>query len=164
MFHLLILLSLLACNGYGVVSVSLTASMLNQRGYNNQSTYVYISDFTITDIDPNAFKGYTQMTYLSLIVNASKLDLGLFKDSVNLGWLRLFTQSAQITNLKKITLPSLMILYLYDYPLASLDTNVINGTPNLSSLFFSSSYSYINQPGALKTNQLSPLLAGSFVC
>ena len=83
MFHLLVLISLLASNN--VIAVTLNASLLNQLGYNNQSSSINIGDYSINDIDPNAFKGYSKLKDLSLSSNAfTKIDLGVFKDLVNL--------------------------------------------------------------------------------
>ena len=72
MFHLLVLISLLTSNAYDVVAVTLDAALLTQLGYNNQSPNVRITFENITDLDPNAFKGYTNLKNLNLTFNALK--------------------------------------------------------------------------------------------
>ena len=104
MYHLLVLLSLMASNVYGVVAVTLDASMLTQFGYNNQSSGIYFFHKNIDDIEPNAFNGYTKLTFVDLLYNfLTKLDLSLFKDLVNLAIL--YFQGnillTQLTNVKK---------------------------------------------------------------
>ena len=154
MLRLLVLLSLLACNQYDVSAVTLDATLLAQLGFNNQSSYVNVDENNITDIDPNAFKGYTRLTFLTMKSNAfSKLDLSAFKDLVNLQLLSLGSNPllTQLTNSKKIIFQFLEELDCYNNPLTSLDSNVINGLPNIVSFYAINDY----QLSPLKPNQLS---------
>ena len=155
MFHLLfVFLSLLlTSNSYGVVAVTLNASMLNQLGYNNASTSINIYSSNIDDIDPNTFKGYTNLTSLTMqSCGFKQVDLGLFKDLTSLKILDLsFNPLTQLTNPKKISFPFLHYLILNNCPLISLDQNVINGTPNLTSFSIENDVQFYQ----LKTNQLS---------
>lgn len=128
MFHLLVLLVIIACNSkYGVFAVTLDASLLSQRGYNNESWYIQISYSNIDGIDPNAFKEYTKVIGLDLQSNQlSKVDIGLFKDIVNLTTIDLsYNPLTQITNSKKIVFSIMRNLRLYECPLSSsFDSNV----------------------------------------
>ena len=165
MFNLLVLLSLLASNAYGVAAYTLDASMLTQLGYNNQSTFVFIGDSNMTDIDPNAFKGYTKMTNLFITsTSMPKLDLEVFKDSLNLQAMTFWGNSSltELTNSKKIVFPFMGGLSFENSPLANIDSNVINAFPNLTSFYFTcgfmwpySDYTCQNKL-ILKPNQLSP--------
>ena len=157
MFCLLILISLLAINAYDVTAATLNASLLNQFGYNNQSDKISLIGYFITDIDPNAFKGYTQLRMLSLVgLELSKIDLEIFNDSVNLGYLKLSENPlTQLTNSKKIQFPSLRCLFLDNCALNNLDSNVINALPNLIVLSVKTYHSCQLSP--LAPNQLSPL-------
>lgn len=74
MIHLLVLISLLACKG--VIGFTLNAAMLS--GISNQSSTITITNNDITDIDPNAFKGYSKVTSLFMYYTALvKVDLSL---------------------------------------------------------------------------------------
>ena len=152
------MLSLIASNAYGVAAVTLDASMLAQLGYNNKTTDVNIGDFAITDIDPNAFKGYKNLTYFRVQPSGlAKIDLSVFNDSVNLQNILFINNPSltQITNSKKVVFPSMQSLLLSGCPLNNLDSNVINSLPNLGSLEINN---YNNlQLSPLKPNQLSPL-------
>jgi Leucine-rich repeat (LRR) protein len=119
MFHLLVLLSLLATNAYDVTAISLDATLLTQLGFNNQSSYVSIDGYNISDIDPNAFKGYTRLTYFRMVSNSlSKLDLSVFKDSIYLKMLYIRNNPlTQLTNSKKIIFQFLEELDCYYNPL-----------------------------------------------
>lgn len=153
MYQLLVLLSLLASNAYGVIAVTLDASMLNQLGYNNQSYRIYTMDLNITDIDPEAFKGFPLMIELDFFNSPlTKLDLEVFKYSSNLQLLNFQScKLTQLTNSKKIKVPSLYKLVFFDTPLVSLDSNVIQGLPNLVRFILYWSF----QLSPLKPNQLS---------
>ena len=156
MFYLAVLISLLASNSYGVVAVTLDATLLIQLGNNNQSSSVYINGNNITDIDPNAFNGYTQLKSLSIQQSAlSKIDLGLFKDLVNLQSLDFSYNPSltQLTNSKKIAFPFIQSLLLNSCPLPSLDSNVINALPNLTQFYAQNANPVQLSP--LKANQLS---------
>jgi Leucine-rich repeat (LRR) protein len=153
MFHFLVLLSLLTSIAYRVVAVTLDASLLTQLGYNTKSYGIYVDRENITDIDPNAFKGYTQVNYIGLQMNLiSKLDLEVFKELVNLRQVFLsYNPLTQLTNVKKLTFPQITSFYLNDCQLKSVDTDVINGLPNL--MYFDVERCYLNDP--LKPNQFS---------
>lgn len=159
MFHLVVFLSLLASIDYGVTAVTLDASLLTQRGYNNESLGIYIFGAgnnninDIDNIDPNAFKGYTKLLGLNLRLNAlSKIDFEVFKDLVSFRGLDLsFNPLTQLTNSKKIVFPFFESLSLNGCPLTSLDSNVINSLPNLTTFDFQNGY----QLNSLKPNQLS---------
>lgn len=69
MIHLLVL-SLLASNVYNAVSLILDVSLLTQLGFNNSSSIISINGYNISEIDPNAFKGYNQVTSLSFSLTA----------------------------------------------------------------------------------------------
>ena len=154
MFHLLVL-SLLASNVYSVAAVTLNASLLTQLGYNNKSSYIFINGNDITDIDSDAFNGYNQLTTFTILSSSlSKIDLGVFKDLVNLETLDLrYNPLSQLTNSKKITFPFLQVLDLNGCPLANLDSNVVNSLPNLVKLVVYNSNPIQLSP--LKINQLS---------
>lgn len=154
MYQLLVLLSLLASNPYGVAAITLDASLVNQYICNNQSYGVYIWEFDITDIDPEAFKGCTLMTNLYFNYNPlTKLDLEVFKYSSNLQLLNFQnSQLSQFTNSKKITLPSVKRLIFYNTPLVSLDSNFIQGLPSVAQFILN----WNVQLSPLKANQLSP--------
>ena len=151
MFHLLVLLSLLARYAYGV---TLNAALLTQLGYNNYSTFLGLHFQDITDIDPNAFNGYTQVRNVLLMANSlSKVDLSSFKELIKLEILDLeFNPLTELTNSKKITLPSVQFLSCFSTQLASLDSNVTKGLPNIT--FFEVQNSYNLSP--LRPNQLLP--------
>lgn len=137
MFHLLVLLSLIVINANGVVAVTLDASFLTQLGYNNQSSDVNIGSFNITDIDPNTFKGYTNLTHLAIgRSRLSKIDLGMFKDSVKLQEIELTTNPSliELTNSKKIVFPFMRRLFIWGCSLTNLDSNIITALPNLTNL------------------------------
>ena len=153
MFRLLVFISLLAINSYGVIAITLDANLLTQLGYNNQSLLVYANGYNITDIDPDAFKGYNQLTILRLQSDGlSKVDLSLFKDLVKLEILDLNNNPSmtELTNSKKIIFPFIAHLYCDNSKLTSLDSNVINGLPNLLTFFVQN-----GQFSPLKPNQLS---------
>ena len=152
MFHFLVVLSLIASNAYDVTSVTLDASMLTLFGYNKESSYVFFYNSNVTDIDPNAFKGYSKVTTLGLPNNAlAKIDLEWFKDMVNLTYLYISDNPllTQVVNPKKIVFPLMQVLEIARCPLTSFDSNVINALPNLVSFTG-------NQPSPIKPNQLSP--------
>ena len=152
MLNFLVLISLLA-NTYNVAAVTLNSTLLNQLGFNNQSSIITIVGQQITDIDPNAFKGNTNLIELVLEGNAlTKLDLVVFKDSINLEILDMgINPLTQLTNTNKIKFPSLQILGLFSSLLANLDSNVINAFPNIMAFNIQND----NQLSPLKTNQLS---------
>ena len=154
MFHLLVLLSLLANNAYKVAAVTLDASLLTQRGFNNESLNINIGVYYITDIDPNAFKGYTKLINFNIEGNElSMLDLGLFKDSVNLTHIDLMDNPlTELTNTQSIVFTYMNWLALHECLLANLDSNLINSLPNLETFVFRSS----NPLTSIKPNQLSP--------
>ena len=169
MYQLLVLLSLLASNMYGVVAITLDASLLTQYRYNNQSKSIHLNELNIDSIDPNVFKGFTEVKELYIQRNQFlKLDLEVFKDLVNLNLLDLSVNPlTQFTNSKKISFPFLQRLGLYLCPLTSLDSNVINGMLNativninydneFAAVAFPYLNAYKNQLSSLKTNQLSP--------
>ena len=154
MYQLLVLLSLLASNAYGVAAITLDASYVNQYICNNQSYSVDIWEFNITDIDPEAFKGCTLLTKLYFNYNPlTKLDLEVFKYSSNLQLLKFMSSNklTQFTNSKKITVPSLKSLIFYGTPLASLDSNLIQGLPNVTQFILN----WNADLSPLKPNQLS---------
>ena len=153
MFHLLVFISLLAINAYGVAAITLDSTLLTQLGYNNQSLQVYAIGYNITDIDPDVFKGYNQLTTLRLQSNGfSKVDLSMFKDLVKLEILDLrYNPMTELTNSKKIIFPFMAHLYCDNSQLTNLDSNIINGLPNLLTFFVQSGY----QLSPLKPNQLS---------
>ena len=153
--YLLVLLSLVTSNVYVVDSYTLTASVLTQLGYNNQSTTIDIRN-RIDSIDLNAFKGYQNLSFLILYTGNGMvtLDLEVFKDLVNLAKLTLDLPSLiNMTNTKKIKFPYLQALRLlggknyknvdFGSALSSLD--------NLTELYIS--YQLIQ----LKPNQFSTL-------
>ena len=127
--------------------------MIAQLGYDNQSLNIYIFENNTTDIDPNAFKGYTQLNYVSLSSNSiKKIDLAVFKDSINLQELDFsFNPLTQFTNSKKIIFPFLRTFFLYDCALESLDSNVVNALPNITYFDVQND----KQLNPLKPNQLS---------
>ena len=153
MFHVLVLLSLLTSNIYNVAAVTLNSTLLTQLGYNNQSYDIGVYGQHITDIDPNAFKGYSSLKYLNLDSNElTNLDLGVFKDSINLQSIDLAANPlTQLTNTKKITFPFLQRFSLYSSSLASLDSNVVNAFPNITSVFIQDNIKL----SPLKPHQLS---------
>lgn len=153
MFRLLVLISLLASNG--AIAFTLNASFLTQLGYNNQSTHVNIYNYDITDIDTNAFKGYSNVVYLSFAsCSLTKIDLEVLKDLVNLVAFEIQDSPfSQMTNSKRIIFKQLQNLNFYDCPLVSLDSNVINSLPNLTQLTIDNH----NQLSPIKPNQLSVL-------
>jgi hypothetical protein len=160
MLHLLVLLiSLLANNAYGVVAISLDETLLTQLGFNNGSLNVVINGYDITEIDVNAFKGYTQMTQLQIEYSGfSTLDLELFKDSVNLQTLTLSYNPSltHLTNSKKLIFPTMRYLNLYVPLLSSLDPNLIKGLPYLNTFYFQMQpLTLSHQLSPLKPNQLS---------
>ena len=151
MFHILVLSILLTSEVYDVGAVTLNASLLTQLGFNNETQYVDLFGRNIDQIDPNAFTGYSKVISLHLEYNSlSKIDLGVFKELVNLQILVLIANPlTQLTNSKKILFPFLQRFYISSYDLdLALDSNVVNAMPNLT--FFQGSIK--NQ---LKPNQLS---------
>lgn len=161
MFHFLVLLSLLLTSngGYRVAAVILDASMLAQLGYNNQSESIFLFNSDINAIDPNTFKGYTQLKSVTFQGNSlTSVDLELFNDSTNV-LLGLYFQSnplTQLTNSKKLTFPLLRYLYLVYCPsMTNLDSNVVNGTPSMESFAYFDYY-YLSQSSPIKPYQLSP--------
>jgi hypothetical protein len=161
MFNFLVLLSLLLTSngGYRVVAVILDASMLTQLGYNNQSESIYLVSSGISAIDPNTFKGYTQLKGVTFQGNAlTSVDLELFNDSSNVLLGLYFTSNplTQLTNSKKITFPLLKYLNLIYCPtMTNLDSNVVNGTPSMESFEYFD-YNYLSQSSPIKPYQLSP--------
>ena len=112
--YLLVLLSIIISNIYIADSYTLTASVLNQWGYNSQSTTISIYDDNIDSIDPNALNGFNNLNEL-IFTNKKFLtiDLEVFKAAVNLKVLRLFVPSLnKLTNSKNIKLPNLVIFCL----------------------------------------------------
>lgn len=112
--YLLFLLSVVTSNIYMTESYTLTASVLNQLGYNSQSTSIDINDDNIDSIDPNALNGFNNLNELTFTnKKLLTIDLEMFKGAVNLNTLRIFGQSLnKLTNLKNIQLPSLTMLFL----------------------------------------------------
>lgn len=161
MFNFLVLLSLLLTSngGYRVVAVILDASMLTQLGYNNQSESIYLVSSGISAIDPNTFKGYTQLKGVTLQGNGlTSVDLELFNDSSNVLLGLYFTSNplTQLTNSKKITFPLLKYLNLVYCPtMTNLDSNVVNGTPSMEQFDYFD-YNYLSQSSPIKPYQLSP--------
>ena len=152
MFHLLVLLSLIASNAYGVSAVLLTTSLLAQLGFNSTSTYIYIWQ-NITEIDWNAFRGFSNMVMVSMSYNQlTKLDIGVFRDGTNLKRLDIgYNPLIRLSNSRNYTYPSLESFALGNIPLTSLDANVINAMPNLIG------FEAGDQLKPLQPNQLSPL-------
>lgn len=164
MFNLLILLSLLASNAYEVASVTVDSSFLTQLGYNNQSSDVNIGSFNITDIDPNVFKGYTNLTRFAIGPSRlSKIDLGMFKDSVKLQEIVLTTNPSliELTNSKKIVFPFMRRLFIWGCSLTNLDSNVISALPNLTNL--ETPFDNWYKPLRLEPHQLSSLKKLSYL-
>lgn len=155
MFHWIVLLSLIASNAYGVAAILLNSTYLNQLGYNTSSTQIQLNARDITEIDWNAFKGYSKLVEVSLRNNQlSVLDIGVFRDSAgsSLKTLDLIGNPLyQLTNPLSYYFPLLSNLYLSRSSLTSLDPKVINQLPNLVSLDVG------DQLSPLKANQLSTL-------
>ena len=160
MFHLLVILIALSTNDYGVNAVILDASMLARLGYNNQSSQINIAGSDITDIDANAFKGYTKVTYFRIQSSGLiKIDLGVLEDSVNLQTILFFNNPSftQITNPRKIVFPFVERFAINDCPMSYWDSNCINALPNVTTLEIYSELKSRNQLSPIKPNQLSPL-------
>jgi hypothetical protein len=123
MFHLLVLLSLIASNAYGVSAVLLTTSLLVELGFNWTSTYIQISGLNITEIDWNAFRGYSKMTDISMRDNQlAKIDIGLFRYGANLKTLDVIGNPLILfSNSRKYSYPALSSIYFSKCPLTSLD-------------------------------------------
>lgn len=153
MFHLLVLLSLIASNAYGVSAVLLTTSLLAQLGFNSTSPYILISWQNITEIDWNAFRGFSKMVWVTMTYNGlTKLDIGVFRDGTNLKSLDIgYNPLIRLSNSRNYTYPSLESFAFANIPLTSLDPNVINAMPNLIALDAG------DQLKPLQTSQLSPL-------
>lgn len=155
MFNLLVSISLLTSYAYCVTGFTLDASYLAQFGYNNQSLQVYFFGPNITDIDPNAFNGFTKLTQLTIAsTKLSKIDLEVFKDAVNLQVLDLTENSllTQVNNSKRIIFPFMESFTISYSGLTVLESSVINAFPNLTTF----NCLYAKQLSALKPNQLSP--------
>ena len=134
----LVLLGLVTINIYIADSYTLTASVLNQKGYNNQSELIAINDNNIESIDPNAFIGYVRLFYLSIISfnrNFTALDLESFKGvAANLEILGIeFRSMNKLTNSKNVIFPKLYSLGLLTN-LTSLNKAMFNAFPSLDSL------------------------------
>ena len=130
---LLVLLSLVTSNVYVADSYTLTASVLSQMGYNNESWTININDNNIDSIDPNAFKGYSKITHFTLIsTNLLTMDIEIFKDAVNVDSIYIDTSSLnKLTNSKNIILNKIFSLYL-STNLTSLNKPIINAFASLS--------------------------------
>ena len=142
---LLVLLSLVTINVYVVDSYTLTASVLSQMGFNNQSTSVYINDNNIDSIDPNALKGYGNLLYFTLIsTNLLTMDIEILKDAVNLHSLNLFTSSLnKFTNSRNIIFNNIFDIYL-STNLTSLNKPIMNAFASLIRLTASSNLKTID--------------------
>lgn len=158
----LLLLLALSINKLQVTdAITLNASTLASYGFNNMSTDIVINNNynnPITDIDSNAFKGYTQLKSLEFNGNLFQtIDLEMFKYATSLRALTFVSALSliNITNKNKIKLSSLQELDIFfDTPLMLLDANAINGIPNLIK------YSWLNSNSrykSLKPNELAPL-------
>lgn len=137
--YLLVLLSLVTSNIYTVDSYTLTASVLNQLGYNTQSMSIFITDNSIDSIDSNALNGFDKLTSFNInSEGVTSLDLEIFKGAVNINliWLQLKSLN-KLTNSRNVKLPSLRSLYL-STNLTSLNKALFNAFPSLT--FFSTGY------------------------
>ena len=131
---LLLLLSLVTTNIYVAKSYTITASVLNQLGYNNQSKYVNLNDNGIDKIDPNAFNGYDKLITFDILSNSvTAIDIEVFKDTVNLKNLYIECRSlSKLTNSKNIKLPSVTYFYLVNN-ITSFNKAMFNAFPSLES-------------------------------
>ena len=132
--YLLVLLSLVTSNIYMANSYTLTASVLNQFGYNNQSTFINLHNNDIDSIDPSAFNGYDKLTILDIFTNnLTAIDVEVFKGAVNIKGLYIQCRSLnKLTNSKNIKLQSLTELFLSNN-LTSLNKPMFNAFPSLTS-------------------------------
>ena len=128
----LVLLSLVTSNIYIVDSYTLTASVLNQLGYNTQYPFISIEDNNIDSIDLNAFNGYNALDSIRITTNKMlSLDLEPFKYAANITVLFLNLPSLnKFTNTKNVKLPYLTSLLLYSN-LTSLNKPMFNAFPAL---------------------------------
>ena len=147
---LLVLLSLVTSNIYIADSYTLTASVLNQLGYNNQSWFININDNNIDSIDPNAFNGYDTLDSIRLDLNSLlTIDLEVFKYAANITGLFLHVPSLnKFTNSKNVKFPYITGLTLYTN-LISLNKAMFNAFPALR-YFRTGEYS-IGYSSSLKT-------------
>ena len=139
---LLLLLSLVTTNIY-VESFTITASVLTQMGYNNQSTYVDIRTYnnhidSIDSIDPNALNGYDKLIRLSIHSDQlTTIDIEIFKGAVNLEELFIVCRSLnKFTNSKNIKLPRVTTLY-FQNNLTSFNKPMFSAFPALISFITS---------------------------
>lgn len=163
-----LLLLVLSINKLQVTDAfALNASTLASYGYDNTTEDIIINDSMnsiqdddkrITDIDPNAFKGYTKLKSIKFIWTwFQTIDLEMFNYATSLRTLSFESNPnlTNITNKNKIKLSSLQELDIFfDTPLKLLDANAINGLPNLIK------YSWLNSDSrykSLKPNELAPL-------
>ena len=149
-FNLLVLLTI---NVFIADANILTESLLNQLGINKNSSYINLNNPNITEIDTNAFKEYNNINSVYLWMNKlSTIDLKVFKSSsTKLTSILISAPSlTKLTNSEKTRFPILQSLELDINSLLSLDSDVLNGLPNLTFLALTNSF-------PLKPNQLSSL-------
>jgi hypothetical protein len=129
----LVLLSLVTSNIYIVDSYTLTANVLNQRGYNSQSAAINIYDDNIDSIDPNALNGYDKLINFYIFSNSlTALDIEVFKETANIGSLFIECRSLnKFTNSKNIKLPNVTDFYLTSN-LTSFNKSIFNAFPSLN--------------------------------
>ena len=150
------ILLLIAINVLIVNATTLNESLLKQQGFNKTSSNITIDNPTIIEIDTNAFKEFTNITIVKLtLIKLSSIDLKVFKSSSpNLISIWISAPSiTKLTNSEKTRFPTLQKLELNVSALLILDSDVINGLPNLTQLSFTNSF----QLSPLKPNQLSSL-------
>jgi hypothetical protein len=132
--YLLVLLGLIASNIYMADSYALTASVLNQLGYTNQSTTIEIEDNNIDSVHANAFNGYIMLNDLRITSehsNMTKIDIESFREAVNLNYLSLdFPSLNKFTNSRNLILRSVLTLQLISN-LTSLNKPMFNAFPSL---------------------------------
>ena len=109
---LIVLLSLVTSNIYMANSLTLTASVLNQKGYNKQVYNIDIKDDNIDKIDPNAFYGYGNLSSIGIRRCGIKtIDVHTFERLSNLRHLDLSNNS--LTSFEYLQIPkNLYALYL----------------------------------------------------
>ena len=150
------LLLLIAINVLIANATILNESLLKQQGFNKTSSNITIDNPTIIEIDTNAFKEFTNITIVKLTLNKiSTIDLKVFKSS-SFNLISIWISAPSLTKLtssEKTRFPILQKLELNVSALLSLDSDVINGLPNLTQLSFTNSF----QLSPLKPNQLSSL-------
>ena len=101
--NFLVLLSLVTSNIYIVDSYTLTTSVLNQLGYNTQSTYININDNNIDKIVANSLNGYGNLRFLYIGNGIKTIDVHAFEFLSNLS--TLYLDKNLITGFEYLQIP-----------------------------------------------------------